>query len=306
MPLADAIVLANLNVLGTRVGTSATQFVSSVSWVTSSELSTYQTAITAAQTVIGSGPLTDTEVNSAVNDLESATSTFNANKKYGNKVVMKIDLGLSDEFVILTKTGVSTTGTTSVVGNIGVSPVSASYITGFGLIVDSGNEFSTSSLVTGNIYAADYAVDTPNYLTTAIADMSTAYNDGVGRTADYTELYTGDLSGKTLTTGVYMWSNDVLVNTDLTLNGSSTDVFIFQIAGTLTMAANTQITLTGGLLPENIYWVVANTVAIGTGSDFKGIVLSMTNVSMGTGSTIMGMIYAQTNVALDATVVTKV
>lgn len=102
-----------------------------------------------------------------------------------------------------------------------------------------------------------------------------------------------------------MWSNDVLINTDLTLDGSSTDVFIFQIAGTLTMAANTEIILTGGLLPENIYWVVADTVAIGTGSAFNGVILAKTNVSMGTGTTITGMIYAQTSVSLDATAVTK-
>jgi len=171
--------------------------------------------------------------------------------------------------------------------------------------MDSGNEFSTSSLVTGQVFASDYAVGTPTYLTTAIADMLIAYNDGAGRTADYTELYTGDLSGKTLTSAVYMWSNDVLINTDVTLNGSSTDVFIFQIAGTLTMAANTQITLTGGILAENIFWIVADTVAIGTGADFQGVILSMTNVSFNTGSTITGMIYAQTSVSLDATVVTK-
>jgi hypothetical protein len=304
-PLADAIAAANQNIDDTIVGVSASAFVPEVQWVMAADQATYAAAISAAQLVLTQVPLTNAEVSDAVDDLASATQAFNSSKQNGTKVVAVINLGTANDFVILSKTGVATTGTTSVIGNIGVSPVSASYITGFGLIMDSGTEFATSSLVTGQVFAADYLVDTPVYLTTAVADMMTAYNDGAGRTADYTELYTGDLSGKTLYSGVYMWSNNVLINTDLTLNGSSTDIFIFQIASTMTMAANTQITLTGGILPENIFWVVADTVAIGSGADFQGVILSMTNVSMGTGSTITGMIYAQTSVSLDATVVTK-
>ena len=60
-----------------------------------------------------------------------------------------VGLGTSGNFVILAKTGVSTTGTTSIVGDIGVSPIAATAITGFGLILDSTNTFSTSYLVTG-------------------------------------------------------------------------------------------------------------------------------------------------------------
>ncbi|RJP56542.1 MAG: DUF3494 domain-containing protein [Ignavibacteriales bacterium] len=304
-PLADEIAAANQNMNETAVGVSADQFVPSVTWVLVADQTTYLQAITLAQTTLSETPLTDDEVLDAVSDLVSATNAFNLAKQIGTKIVLNINLGTAEAFVILSKTGISATGATSIIGDIGVSPVSASYITGFGLIMDSGNTFSISSLVTGHIYASDYQVGTPALLTSAIADVLTAYQDGAGRTADYTELYTGDLSGKTLTSGVYMWSNDVLINTDFTLNGSSTDVFIFQIAGTLTMAANTQITLTGGVLPENVYWVVADTIAVGVGADFQGIILSMTNVSMNTSSSITGMIYAQTSVSLDATVVTQ-
>ncbi|MBN2299702.1 MAG: DUF3494 domain-containing protein [Acholeplasmataceae bacterium] len=305
-PLASAISEANLNLNETMVGLTADEFVSSIEWVVAIDRTTYVNAITTAQAVLDQGTLTDTEVSDAVDALALATLAFDANKQYGTKVVLRVNLGTAEDFAILSKTGIATTGTTSIIGNIGVSPVSATYITGFGLTMDSSGEFSTSLLVTGQVFAADYdAGGTPAYLTTAIADVLIAYNDGAGRTADYTELHTGDLSGKTLTSGVYMWSNNVLINTDLTLNGSSTEVFVFQIAGSLNMAANVEITLTGGLLAENIFWVVADTVAIGVGSDFQGIILGMTNVSMSTGSTITGMIYAQTSVSLDATVVTK-
>ena len=72
-----------------------------------------------------------------------------------------VNLGTAGNFVALAKTGISATGTTSIVGDIGQSPSAASYITGFGLIMDVSNTFSTSSLVTGRIYAADYTSPTP-------------------------------------------------------------------------------------------------------------------------------------------------
>lgn len=304
-PLAADITAANENIDDTMVGTDSSQFVESIKWVLLADQTAYQQAITDAEAILAAAPLTDNEVSDAVDDLAAATSEFNDSKQNGTKVVEKINLGSAEDFAILSKTGISTTGSTMITGDIGISPAAASFITGFGLTMDSSNEFSISSLVTGSIFASDYQVGTPALLTTAINDVVIAYNDGAGRTADYTELYTGDLSGKTFTSGVYKWSNDVLINTDFTLNGSSTEVFIFQIAGTLSMAANTQINLTGGVNPANVYWIVADTVAIGVGADFQGIILAMTNVTMNTGSSITGMIYAQTSVSLDATIVTK-
>ncbi|OYV67274.1 MAG: hypothetical protein B7Z74_09845, partial [Deltaproteobacteria bacterium 21-66-5] len=111
-----------------------------------------------------------------------------------------VNLGTAGNFVILAKTGVSTTGTTAVIGDIGVSPAAASYITGFALSADSTNVFSTSSLVTGQIFASNYAVPTPTNLTTAVSDMETAFTDAAGRTvpAAITELGAGDISGMTL------------------------------------------------------------------------------------------------------------
>ena len=47
-----------------------------------------------------------------------------------------VDLGSAGNFVILAKSGVTTTGTTSIVGDVGVSPIAATAITGFGLVMD--------------------------------------------------------------------------------------------------------------------------------------------------------------------------
>jgi hypothetical protein len=216
-----------------------------------------------------------------------------------------VDLGTADDFVILAQAGISTATTSVITGDLGVSPSAATYITGFSLTLDSTGVFSTSSQIVGNVYASDYTSPASSKLTTAISDMQLAYADAASRSANYTELFAGDLSGKTLTAGVYKWGNSVLINTDLTLTGSATDVWIFQISGQLTQAAGIRITLAGGALAENIVWQVADTVSIGTGAHFEGMILAMTNISLGTNASINGALYAQTAVTLDASTVTK-
>ena len=120
-----------------------------------------------------------------------------------------VNLGAAGNFVILAKTGISTTGATSIIGDLGVSPAAASYLTGFALTLPAANAFSTSALVTGKVYAPGYADPTPANLTTAVLDMQTAYTDAAGRAPGVTELGAGNIGGLTLAPGVY---NGVLVS----------------------------------------------------------------------------------------------
>ena len=211
-----------------------------------------------------------------------------------------VNLGTSGGFVILAKSGISTTGVTSIVGNIGVSPNNASSITGFGLIADASGQFATSSLITGRVYAANYAPPTPANMTAAVSDMQTAYTDAAGRAPNFTELYTGNLTGQTLTTGVYKWSTGVLISAGgLTISGSSTDIFIFEIAQNLTVANGATITLSGGAKSSNIFWQVAGQTNLGTTSSFKGIILCQTMINILTGAAFDGRALAQTAVTLD-------
>jgi hypothetical protein len=218
-----------------------------------------------------------------------------------------VNLGTSGDFVILSKTGITTTGATSITGDIGVSPINATAITGFGLIADASNTFSRSSLVTGKIYAANYTSPTPTKLTTAVSDMQTAYTDAAGRTIpDHTELYAGDVTGKTLTSGLYKWGTGVLISAGgVTLSGSASDVWIFQIAQDLTVANGAIVTLGGGALASNIFWQVAGKVTIGTTAAMKGIILCQTQIAMQTGATLNGRALAQTAVTLIANTVTQ-
>jgi hypothetical protein len=215
-----------------------------------------------------------------------------------------VDLGSAADFVILAKSGISTTGTTSIVGDIGVSPIDATAITGFGLILDASGQFSTSSLVTGRVYAADYADPTPAKMTTAVSDMKTAYTDAAGRTLpDFTELGAGDIGGLTLVPGLYKWSSGVTIPTDVTLSGGANDVWIFQIAGALDISSAKSVILSGGAQANNIFWQVAGAVTLGTTSEFKGNILCQTLIAMNTGATLNGRALAQTAVTLDANIV---
>jgi hypothetical protein len=217
-----------------------------------------------------------------------------------------VNLGTAGDFVILTKTGITTTGTTAIVGSIGVSPIVATAMTGFGLIADSTNTFSTSSLVTGKIFAADYAPPTPAKMTTAISDMETAFTDAAGRTSpNFTELGGGDISGKTLLPGLYKWGTGVLItNAGIALAGGPNDVWIFQIAGDLIVNNGAIFTLIGGAQAKNIFWQVSGKATLGTTANVKGIILSQTLISMNTGAKLSGRALAQTAVTLIANTIT--
>lgn len=214
----------------------------------------------------------------------------------------RVDLGTAGDFTLLAKTGISVTGTSAITGAVGVSPAAATYLTGFGLLVDPANTFSTSSIVTGKIYAADYTSPTPTKLTAAVSDMETAYTNAAGReNPDFTELFTGDITGQTLTPGVYKWSTGVMVSAGgVTLSGSADDIWIFQIAQNLEMANGAAVTLIGGAQVGNIFWQVAGQTTIGTTAAMKGIILCQTAIVMSTGATLSGRGLAQTEITLDA------
>lgn len=216
-----------------------------------------------------------------------------------------VGLGAAAGYAILAKTGTSTVPGSAVTGNIGVSPAAATYITGFSLIADSTNVFSTSTQVVGRVYAADYEVPTPANLTSAIGDMEAAFSDAASRPADYTELAGGNIGGLTLEPGVYKWGTGVLVPADVTLQGSATDVWIFEIAQDLTMANGTRVSLAGGARPENIFWQVAGFVSVGTTAHLEGVVLVQTAATVATGASVSGQLLAQTEVTLDAATVIR-
>ena len=240
---------------------------------------------------------------------DATSSDAGSNTDGGPKVdagqAASVNLGSAGTFVILAKSGVSTVPTSAVTGNVGISPSSASYLTGFGLTADATTVFSTSPQVTGKVYASDYAPPTPSNLTAAVGDMELAFTNAAGRAPDVTELGAGNIGGLTLTHGVYKWGTGLLVPTNVTLKGSATDVWIFQIAQDFTVSSAASVILSGGALPKNIFWQVAGGVDLGTTSHLEGVVLAKTAITLRTGASVNGRLLAQTAVNIDGSKVVQ-
>jgi hypothetical protein len=208
--------------------------------------------------------------------------------------------------VVLAKTGISTVPASVVTGNIGLSPAAASFITGFSLVADATNTFSTSTQVTGKVYAATDAPPTSSNLTSAVGNMEGAYTDAASRpTPDFLELGSGNLGGKTLAPGLYKWTSTLTLPENVTFMGGADDVWILQTSGDVSMTAAKNVTLAGGAQAKNIFWQVAGKVTVGAGAHFEGIILCKTQVTLQTGATMNGRVLAQTQVALQQATVTQ-
>jgi len=215
-------------------------------------------------------------------------------------------LGAAGNHVVLAKTAISSVPSSGLTGNIGLSPAAASFVTGFSLVADSTNVFSSSTQVVGKIYAANYAVPTPSNLTTAVSNMESAYTDAAGRpTPEFLELGSGNIGGKTLAPGLYKWTSTVTIPAGVTISGGANDVWIFQTTGDLSSSSATTVTLSGGAQAKNIFWQVAGQVTLGANSHFEGIILSKTAITLQTGATMNGRALAQTQVALQQATITQ-
>ena len=196
-----------------------------------------------------------------------------------------VGLGNAGSFSVLAAATVTNTGGTQVFGDLGVNAGSA--VTGS----------PPGQVINGTIHATD----TLSGL--AQQDLVTACNDAAGRTPTKTGLVA--LDGLTLAPGVYSGGALSLGGT-LTLNGGANDVFIFQATSTLVTGSGSQVLLTGGATECNVFWQVAKSATLNTGSAFVGTVMALTSVTAKTGATVRGRLLASTGgVTLDTNVITR-
>ena len=219
-----------------------------------------------------------------------------------------VDLGTAGNYAILSKTGISTVPDSIITGNIAVSPIAGTAMTGFSQTPALDGSAATSSQVSGYLYAADYGGNTPAILTQAVLDMHAAYTDAATRAntdPSRINLNGGILAGDILTPGVYTFTTPIDIQDDITFCGGANDVFIIQTPLTLSMSVSgKKVLLDCGARAENIFWQAATAVSIATGAHMEGNILGMTTVTMMTGSSINGIIHAQTFVTLQQATIT--
>lgn len=235
-------------------------------------------------------------------DLSPAITSVEKGGSHGDQggALKAVNLGVAGNFSILSKSGITDVFKSTITGDIGTSP-----ITGAAIRVSCVE-------VAGNIYTVDAAGPLPcritnaSKLTTAVKDMQTAYTDAAGRSnPNFLNLGAGNIGGQTLKPGLYKFTSAVVIPTTIYISGSSSDIWIFQVAGTLNMGSAVNVILTGGAQAKNIYWQTSGAVTIGTTSHFEGNILSQTGINLQTGASIKGRMLAQTAVTLQMNTVTK-
>ena len=185
-----------------------------------------------------------------------------------------VGLGTDGAFAVIAGQAVTNTGSSTINGDIGVSPGSA--VTGF-----------PPGTVNGTIHAADAVAGQ------AQLDLTTAYNDAAGRTPFVS--VPADLTGLTLTPGVYQNSSALALTGAVTLDaqGNPNAVFIFQAGSTLTTGSGSTVNLINGAQPCNVFWQVGSSATLGTTSTFAGNILALTSISMNNGVTLAGRALAR-------------
>lgn len=227
-----------------------------------------------------------------------------------------VNLLSSGNFSLLSKTGITNTGshTSAITGNIGSSPITAAAINNVFCSEISGTIYGVDAAYVGSgnqtCFAGNPPLSNKTLIDNAVLDMGTAYADAAGRPAlaPDTNLFAGNLGGQTLAPGLYKWTTDVIIPTNVTFSGSANDIWILQIAGNLNIAsggsvpAGIKVLLAGGAQASNIFWQVGGGTGatLGTYSTFNGNILSATQVVMQTGAILNGRALAQTLITLDA------
>jgi hypothetical protein len=226
---------------------------------------------------------------------------FNTNAAVSGTAV---NLGSSERFGILAGVGVSNNAGFSEIRNldVGISPGVRSSITGF----------PPAIIVNGAMYASDDIAPAgiAAMLTQAKSDLTNVYLFAEGASYSAPITVAGDQGGKTLVAGIYKSTSTLLVqNGDLTLSGSATDVWIFQVASAFTTigGAGGNIILTGGAQAKNIFWQTGSSATIGDYTSFKGTVLALQSITMGSHANAEGRMLARNGsiVMTDTNIITK-
>jgi len=183
-----------------------------------------------------------------------------------------VPLASAVTYGILAGTTVTNTGSTTINGDLGLTPGSA--ITGSPTVTGATNVTNPAAVAAQN-------------------DLTAAYNNAAGRTPSIS--VPSDIGGLTLTPGVYSAASSLGITGTVTLNGqgNANAVWIFQIPTSLTTSVSGAVVLTNGASAKNVFWQVGSSATLGATSTFNGTILALTTITANTGAIINGRLLAR-------------
>jgi len=141
------------------------------------------------------------------------------------------------------------------------------------------------------------SIPSPEVVATAKDDLTVAYLAAQGEVCDL-NLSGVDLgfygTANPLPPGTYCFSSSAAITGTLQLTGSATDIWTFQIGTTLTSDVGSQVLMSGGAIPDNVFWAVGSSATLGTNSAFQGNIMALASITLNGDATLLGRALAQT------------
>lgn len=219
--------------------------------------------------------------------------------------VASMDLGILGPFGMASAGGLTNAGATKINGDVVLDPAA----TCNAVAVGAGDDFGLCGGAPPTHNAGD-KVTTQTHPDTTTADAvravllakwnsiskantpgATVLGCGVIGTAGGGGAGIGCAGSATLPAGVYISASGSSIDIDgtLTLNGSATDVWVFQApSSTVIAAVGSTILLTGGAKASNVWWHVGSSATLNANAVFQGNILASASISMGNLATSCG------------------
>ena len=174
-------------------------------------------------------------------------------------------LGAATTFAVLAAQAMSSATTTTISGDLGLSPGIASSKTGNWTM--GGSEYFGPGTLAAQ----------------AQTDALAAFNNLAGQTSNGT----WDLNINP-PPGVWTSASSSVFAGTLTLTGNAADVWVFQIADDLTFTGS--VVMAGSAQPCNVFWQISRDATIASGSSFIGTLIASRDITLVSGATVNGRI----------------